>query len=187
MTSPELEIGDIIDSQLAEWSVTKERIALMVRERDSEEVYEAGFVKELIDSAWDVDKMDYLLRDSLFCGVRYGSFDLERLLDTLTLREEDISGNLQLGVDYGGLHAVEGLILARYFMFTQVYFHPVRRAYDLILSDFIKELLLEENDEGHYPERVSEFIKWNDLTVLDEAHSRADENSKNTPWRIVAR
>ena len=75
----------------------------MVNERDSEEVYEAGFVKELIDSAWDVDKMDYLLRDSLYCGVKYGNYDLARLLDTFTLRVEDSSGNLQLGVDYGGV------------------------------------------------------------------------------------
>ena len=187
MTSPELGIGDIIDSQLEEWGITKERIARMVNERDSEEVYEAGFVKELIDSAWDVDKMDYLLRDSLYCGVKYGNYDLARLLDTFTLRVEDSSGNLQLGVDYGGLHAVEGLILARYFMFTQVYFHKVRRAYDFILTEFIKELLLEETGGDYYPESVGDFLKWNDLTVLAKAHTQADKMRKNWAWRIVTR
>ena len=187
ITSPELGIGGIIDSQLTEWGVTKERVALMVNERDSEEVYEAGFVKELVDSAWDVDKMDYLLRDSMYCGVQYGKYDLERLLDTFTLRLEDSSGNLQIGVKYGGIHAVEGLILARYFMFTQVYFHSVRRAYDYILTEFIKELLLEKTDAVHYPEDAIDYIKWSDLSVLAEAHSRADEKEKNMAWRIMSR
>ena len=180
-------IGEIIDGQLAGSGVSKERIALMVHERDSEEVYEAGFVKELIDSAWDVDKMDYLLRDSLYCGVRYGNFDLERLLDTFTLRLDEGSDNLQLGVDQGGIHAVEGLILARYFMFTQVYFHPVRRAFDHIMTEFIKELLQEKAGGPHYPETLDEYLEWNDSVVLAEAFRRASEPNKNMAYRIISR
>ena len=187
IASPELGIGEAIDTQLAEWDITKERVALMVHERDTGEVYEAGFVKELLDSAWDVDKMDYLLRDSMYCGVRYGSFDLPRLLDTFTLSVDVSSGNLQLGVDYGGLHAVEGLILARYFMFTQVYFHAVRRVYDFILTEFIKEILLEESGEDHYPLNISDFLKWNDQTVLSKAYAKANERTTNMAWRLVAR
>ena len=187
ITSPDLGIGRIIDSQLTEWGVTKERIARVVNERDSEEVYEGGFVRELISSAWDADKMDYLSRDSLYCGVQYGRYDLERLLDTFTLRLEEGSDNLQLGVDDGGIHAVEGLILARYFMFTQVYFHSVRRAYDHILTEFIKELLLEKTGVSHYPEALSEYLQWNDSVVLAEAYGRASETDKNMAWRIVSR
>jgi HD superfamily phosphohydrolase len=112
---------------------------------------------------------------------------LERLLDTFMLRLEDSSENLQLGVDYGGIHAVEGLILARYFMFTQVYFHPVRRAYDHILTEFIKELLLEKTDRNNYPEDVNDFLQWNDLSVLAEAHVRSDEKERNMAWRIASR
>ena len=96
--------------------------------------------------------MDYLLRDSLYCGVRYGIYDLDRIIDTVTLYE-DPNGALRLGIEYGGIHAIEGFILARYFMFTQVYFHSVRRAYDLILTDFIAELLREDTGTGQYPER----------------------------------
>ena len=187
IVAPDLGIGDVIDSQLADWGVTKERVAKIVSEEIYEEVYEAGFVRELISSAWDVDKMDYLLRDSLYCGVQYGKYDLERLLDTFTLRLEDSSENLQLGVDYGGIHAVEGLILARYFMFTQVYFHAVRRAYDHILTEFIRELLLDVSGRDHYPEELDDFIRWNDNVVLAEAPRRASKFHRNMAWRIVSR
>ncbi len=184
IVSPDLGIGETIDTELERWGITKERVSEIVKKKGT---YQAGFVRELVSSAWDVDKMDYLLRDSLYCGVQYGNYDLDRLLDTFTLCVEDSSGNLQLGVEYGGLHAVEGLILARYFMFTQVYFHGVRRAYDYILTEFIKELLLEDTGKNHYPEDVNEFLEWNDLSVLAKAHARADAEDKNLAWRIVSR
>ena len=46
-----------------------------------------------------------------------------------------------LGVEEGGIHSAEALMLARYFMYTQVYFHPVRRIYDIHLRDFLREWL----------------------------------------------
>ncbi len=49
--------------------------------------------------------MDYLLRDSLCCGVRYGSYDLERLLDTMPPIEDPETGAWGTGVDEGGVHA----------------------------------------------------------------------------------
>ena len=141
IVAPDLGIGETIDIQLARWNITKERVSEIVKKKGT---YQAGFVRELVSSAWDVDKMDYLLRDSKYCGVQYGIYDIERLMDTFKLRVEDASGNLQLGIGYGGVHVVEGLILARYFMFTQVYFHSVRRSYDHILAEFIRELLLQK-------------------------------------------
>ena len=182
--SPDLGIGEIIDVQLAMWSITKERVSEIVKKKGT---YQAGFVRELISSAWDVDKMDYLLRDSMYCGVHYGIYDIDRLMDTLMLRLEEGSDNLQLGVDDGGIHAVEGLILARYFMFTQVYFHDVRRAYDHILIEFIRELLLDVLGRDHYSEELNDYLLWNDNFVLAEAYKRADPQDKNMAWRIVSR
>ena len=114
------------------------------------EVYDVGFVKELIDSVWDVDKMDYLLRDSLYtAGFNMAASTWAGSVDTIILYDEDPSRALRLGIDGGGIHAIEGFILARYFMFTQVYYHAVRRAYDLILTEFIGEILNE--DGGNRP------------------------------------
>jgi HD superfamily phosphohydrolase len=131
--------------------------------------------------------MDYLLRDSLFCGVRYGLYDLDRILDTITLYDENLDGGLRLGIEYGGIHAIEGFILARYFMFTQVYFHEVRRAYDLILTDFIAELLEDISGSRHYPEELTEYVKWNDWRVLAELNQRMDEGAQNLAWRLATR
>ena len=181
--SSEHGIGAIIDS-LDDWCVSKERVSSIISE---ESIYEVGFVKELISSVWDVDKMDYLLRDSLYCGVQYGRFDIDRILDTVTLYDEDPSRTLRLGIEVGGVNAIEGFILARYFMFTQVYFHPVRRAYDLILAEFIGELLAQNGGTGRYPEQLERYLEWNDWRVLNSMNRESDESIRNAAWRLAAR
>ena len=185
--SPELGIAEIINSHLKSRGITSERIAQILVEVDDESVYEVGFVRELISSVWDVDKMDYLLRDSLYCGVRYGLYDLDRIIDTITLYDESPDSVLRLGIEYGGIHAIEGFILARYFMFTQVYYHSVRRAYDLILTDFITELLEAKTGSRQYPEELSQYVEWNDWKILAELDQRMDPNSMNSAWKLVNR
>ena len=83
--------------------------------------------------------MDYLLRDSLFCGVRYGTFDLERLLDTMLPIADPETGEWGIGVDEGGVHALEALVMARYYMFTQVYFNVTGKALELHLNEWLAE------------------------------------------------
>lgn len=76
------------------------------------------FWRELITGQMDADRMDYLLRDSLHLGVRYGTFDLDRVINTVCAvpgtkdGEEDLAP--RIGVTEGGWHAAESLILARY-------------------------------------------------------------------------
>ena len=184
LLSPELGIGEIIDAMEDQRGVTGERVAQILSERGT---YEVGFVRELISSVWDVDKMDYLLRDSLYCGVQYGQYDLDRIIDTITLYDENPDNALRLGVEYGGIHAIEGFILARYFMFTQVYFHRVRRAYDLILTDFISEVLEEATGSKHYPEQLAGYIKWDDWKILSRLDSHMSESARNPAWRLACR
>ena len=95
----------------------------------------------IVGDAFGVDRMDYLLRDSHHTGVGYGRFDHYRLVDTLRLLPACSSGEPSLGVEEGGLHSAEALMLARYFMYSQVYFHPIRRIYDIHLKDFLEEWL----------------------------------------------
>jgi hypothetical protein len=97
---------------------------------------------QVVSGELDVDKMDYLLRDSLFCGVRYGSYDLPRLLDTVVpIRDPDPErdGEWGIGVEEGGVHALEALVMARYYMFTQVYFNVTGKALELHLSAWLAE------------------------------------------------
>ena len=177
-------IGEIIDGLQTKFGVNKKRVASIISETG---IYEVGVVRELISSVWDVDKMDYLLRDSHYCGVQYGQFDLARILDTVTLYDEDPSGALSLAVDSGGIHAIEAFVLARYFMFTQVYFHKTRRAYDFLLTDFIGGLLEEETGVAAYPASLDEYLKWTDWRILQRAFEQSDPNGKNLAWRLIAR
>src|SRR5262249_7875464 len=78
--------------------------------------------RNLISSQLDADRADYLLRDAYHCGVEYGRYDLNRILATLTIGLDPETDDLTLAVEEGGQHSAEGLIVARYMMFTQVYF-----------------------------------------------------------------
>ncbi len=89
------------------------------------------FLKELISSQLDVDRMDYLLRDSRMCGVTYGQFDLERLIQTITVHEGHIA------LTDKGIHSAEEFLLARYFMYWNVYFHKATRSIETILEKML--------------------------------------------------
>ena len=144
------------------------------------------FLRELISGELGADRMDYLARDSLFCGVKYGVFDTPRLIDCLILKEER-DGGFVLALDGGGLHAAEGLLLARYFMFTQVYFHRVRRIFDLHLTDLISDIMTKHYGTAAYPEDLAEYLKWDDEGICQEAQELADETVANAAWRILHR
>ena len=132
----------------------------------------------IVGDAFGVDRMDYLLRDSLHAGVAYGKFDHFRLIDTLRILPPPASGDEKeqstepcIGVEAGGLQSAESLLLARYFMFSQVYFHPVRRVYDLHLKDFLKEWL----NEGCYPTDLDQFLSITDSEVTSALRLACDD------------
>lgn len=135
--------------------------------------------------AFGVDRMDYLLRDSHHTGVAYGKFDHYRLIDTLRiLPQSNESERLQepaLGVDEGGIHSAEALMLARYFMYSQVYFHPVRRIYDIHLMDFLKEWL----DDSVFSTDLEGHLRMTDNEVSAALREAADAEDK--PGHLHAR
>jgi HD superfamily phosphohydrolase len=124
------------------------------------------FWRDLIDGQMDADRMDYLLRDSYHAGVQYGKFDLSRLVNTVRAIPGTRGRGPRLGIDEGGWHEAEGLVLARYFMFTQVYFHKTRVAFDIHLRGALNELL----PNGKFPPPTTtgleEFLAWDDWKVL---------------------
>ncbi len=81
----------------------------------------------------------------------------------------------QLGVEEGGLHSAEALALARYFMFVQVYYHHIRRVYDIHLQDFLAEWL----PNGKFPSDVSGHLSRSDLDISSAiAEAAKDEGKK---------
>ena len=136
------EIGDgLCPLDVAKVAVGSKRLPESVQDRN------LGDLRSLLHDviahdALGVDRIDYLLRDSLHTGVAYGRFDHIRLLDTIRiLPRSSNSDSVALGLEEGGLHSAEALFLARYFMFMQVYYHRVRVAYDVHLQDFLNDWL----------------------------------------------
>lgn len=146
----------------------------------------------IVGDAFGADRMDYLLRDSHHAGVAYGRLDHYRLIDTLRilpLPPSDPTGGESapaLGVEEGGIHSAEALMLARYFMFSQLYLHPIRRIYDIHLKDFLKEWLPGNVFSTDVPVHLS--LTDNEVTAAFAAAAR-DESlpGHDAARRIVCR
>lgn len=126
--------------------------------------------KEIISGQMDADRMDYLIRDSHHCGVSYGRYDLDRVINTLCLCEDLDFGGHFLGVEEDGIHSVEGLLVARYMMFTQVYFHKTRVIYDYHYEEALRSILKESGSVFPPPtvDGIREYFDWDDWRVLAE-------------------
>ena len=133
------------------------------------------FLQQIISGPLDADKMDYLWRDSYHAGVHYGRFDIGRLINTFVVVYDKIREGPALGIEIGGLYAAEAMMLARYYMFLQVYFHEIRRAYDLHLIDFLKTLL----PNGKFPTKIKDYLNYDDYSVLHKVKEAIDKKRKN--------
>jgi hypothetical protein len=149
--------------------------------------WEAILSEIIVGDAFGVDRMDYLLRDSHHTGVAYGKFDHYRLIDTLRILPANLSDGSRgstepaLGVEEGGLQSAEALMLARYFMYSQVYFHPVRRIYDVHLMDFLKEWLPDRQFSTNLGQHLELTDNHVAVALLDAA------NSDDAPGQLHAK
>jgi uncharacterized protein len=131
---------------------------------------EKKLVVSLISSQIDADRMDYLQRDAYFTGVSYGQFDMERILRVMRPKED------QVVIKKSGMHAVEDYIMSRYQMYWQVYFHPVSRSAEVILTKILHRAkqLFEENymfkyRPVHFDSFFTNQVSLEDYLKLDEA------------------
>ncbi len=102
---------------------------------------EGSLLHKIISSEFDIDKLDYLRRDSYHTGVAYGIYDLERIL--LTICKISRFGEEYFGVTEKGMRAIESYRLARFNLFEQVYEHHTRLAADDILCKSLKLAIKE--------------------------------------------
>lgn len=82
----------------------------------------------LVSGSLDLDKIEYLRRDTLMCGVPYGAIDADRLINALTIVPDPVTGALRVGVLEKGLSALESLLFAKYQMYRNVYWHHAVRS-----------------------------------------------------------
>ena len=138
--------------------------------------------RDIVSSSLDADKMDYLLRDAYFAGVRYGFFDLDKVIDVC--RRHDQGSESYLVIQEEGVYAVEQLILAKHYMTQQVYTHRVRMITDLMIVRGL-ELAIEDGNEevkklfsyDGSEEFLDYYLQFNDgrlrTLIMDDFPSRA--------------
>jgi uncharacterized protein len=146
------------------YGIRAEEIAALIL--GSAEAGPALFWRPLISGQLDADRMDYLLRDSHPAGVRYGRYDWHRIINTATVAPPDQDRGARLGVTEGGWNAAEGLIIARYMMFNQVYYHKTRVILDFHLQQALSEILPDKCFPRPTEATLQAYLEWDDWRVL---------------------
>ena len=112
----------------------------------------------LMDGYVDADKIDYLERDAINCGVNYGIFDREALINSLIM-VKNARGIDTLAILPRGIQALEGFILARYYMFSHIYMSPSER---MIRDQVSQELRSKILKGGVFPNDPKAFLTLDD-------------------------
>ena len=166
VSSDQTEIGQVLASYSAE---LPQRVAAIV-----EGTFKPAALAQLVSSQLDVDRMDYLLRDSLMTGAKYGLYDLEWIVNALQIDEE---GD-RIYVAARGVFAVEEYLQARYYMFRQVYFHRTLRSAEAVLRSALRRALelLQAGEEIWYAPGTAfeKVLRGNPLTLME--HLEIDDS-----------
>jgi len=121
------------------------------------DLHKKNFIDQIIQSAVDVDKLDFIVRDTYHTGAKYGYVDVFRLIHAFDVLEGNLAINL------GALSVLESLILARIESFKSIYFHRVGRAAQIMLA-MAMENAKDELGLTDF-ETPEEYLALNDYTV----------------------
>jgi hypothetical protein len=157
----ETEVGDVLREEGFDPQVMG-RLAVGLLEKPPRHFY-----NQIIRSSVDVDKMDFVVRDSYHTGAGYGSVDVFRLIYTMDVLEDN------LAVDVTALPTLESFILARLESFRAIYFHRVSRAAQLMV---LRALELAKEDLG-----IDRLSNLDEYLALDDSvvWARLVENKKS--------
>ena len=150
--------------------------------------------RNIISSELDADKMDYLLRDSYFAGVKYGQYDLEQIIESCRIDKD--RGITAFVISDRGIYALEQLLLARYHMTKQVYWHRVSlisnqmiiRGITLAIKDNDLQMKrLYQYDENNKENFIQSYLNYDDGKVIDILRCCADEKAREIFDRLYHR
>jgi uncharacterized protein len=140
--------SEIADCLREDWNVGADQVADVIAPRSSKL---PSILASMLSGPIDIDKMDYLDRDSLHAGVPYGrNFDRQRLIGAMCIGP---TGN-ELAITSKGKTAAEMMVFARYVMFSEVYWHHAVRSATAMLQRAVYELRNREDVVGHWPAMV---------------------------------
>jgi len=107
--------------------------------------YEKKYLHQLVSSQLDMDRLDYLSRDSFFTGVAEGTINTDRIINMLTVSEDE------LVVEAKGIYSIEKFIIARRLMYWQVYLHKAVLSADQMLVSILKRAKMLGETEKDIP------------------------------------
>ena len=139
--------------------------------------YKKQFLHQLVSSQLDMDRLDYLSRDSFFTGVAEGVVGIERIISMLNVRND------QLVVDAKGIYSVEKFLIARRLMYWQVYLHKAVVAAELLLINVLKRAkdLIKNNIEVYATFPLDVFLR-NNFNKNDFTEGTITSNKSVTEW-----
>lgn len=120
-------------------------------------------LNSILSGTIDVDRMDYLMRDSYFSGVSYGEIDIQRIFNVIDIKDNSIVFHEK------GVKALEDIIISRYNMFSQVYLNKKALAYEVLVAEILGELRTLVDSQFKLPysiEKVLPFFVGN-ISVKD--------------------
>lgn len=119
--------------------------------------YPKHFLHELICSQLDMDRLDYLCRDSFFAGVREGNIGAERIIKMLNVKDD------RLVVEQKGIYTIENYLMARRLMYWQVYLHRTAVGYEKVLINTLRRAkeLVRQGFDLYAPPSLAYFLKNN--------------------------
>lgn len=131
--------------------------------------YHNKLIVSLISSQIDADRMDYLQRDAYYTGVSYGHFDMERILRVMRPLPDKVV------IKSSGMHAVEDYIMSRYQMYWQVYFHPVSRSAEVLLSKILHRVKELHSKQYSFKQEPKHFLSFFTGKISVEDYINLDE------------
>lgn len=138
-------------------------------------------LKALISGEVDCDRMDYLLRDSYYCGVAYGQYDLDWLISSLGIAEQD--GRLIFTISENGVRAFEDLLLARYHMIDQVYFHKTKAGF----AHYLEQAILTKEINLPIPTDPYAYADLRDGKVIEQLFAAAKDKRCYWSYHLMRR
>lgn len=171
------QLTDVLNSVYGE-DFPASVISVINGENECPEFFKAGkdrvslfpIFSSLISGELDVDRMDYLIRDSLYCGIPYGQFDRDWIFSNLL--SQRIEDEIFLALDSRAIYALEDFLLSRYHMYLMVYLHHKSVVYDEMLFQFLKD----SGDQARLPSSVEEYLKVDDHWLMDRLRA------SKSPW-----
>lgn len=140
-------------------------------------------LSQLVSSELDVDRMDYLARDSYYCGTSYGHAATDWLINNLTYYVT--KGKLNLAINRRGLYTFDDFLIARYHMYLMVYFHHKCVIYDETLLRYLKS----EDCEFQIPGDIEEYLSFDDYrlhnTIRKSPNRWAQMIAKRQPFKML--